>query len=133
MEPIKIRVFQDPAKFGYQMQLASYSQAPGVLHIATEITFENVPVGAELPASSVHEVDADSLRELGQYLIGQGLIVAPVTEQERKDHEALKIKFEMQEKLLEQMKENLKDSNARLDQIAGVMEMVKTYQEREGK
>lgn len=133
MEPVKLRIFQDPTMFGYQVQLYVGGRGTAKISVVTDMTFEDVTPGQVIPEKAAMPIDEDSLRELGQYLIGQGLIVAPVTEQERKDHEALKIKFEMQEKLLEQMRENLKDSNARLDQIAGVMEMVKTYQEREGK
>ena len=121
---LKLRVFQDPSRFGYQMQLYVVDNHLAK-SVATDMTLEKIEPGQLVPESSIFPVDEESLVELGKYLIGQGLSTAPVTERERKEHEALKIKYEMQEKLLEQMREQLHTQTKTLGEISGAAKIAK--------
>ena len=126
---LKLRVFQDASRFGYMVQLYVGGREQGMISVVTDMTLDDVKPGQMIPEKAALPVDEDSLKELGQYLIGQGLITAPVTDRERSDHEQLKIKYEMQDKLIDQMREQLKDSNSRLSQIAGVVELAQAQLE----
>ena len=123
MSVINIRVVQDPSRFGYQLQLG----ADG-LHdskaVATEIIFTQVKPGEAIPDSAMNEVSKESLVELGRFLVGQGLITAPVTEHERKEHEALKIKYEALERENKMLLDAAGTTNRTLERVCETLERV---------
>lgn len=130
---LKIRVFQDPGRFGYQMQLYVRYQN-GEMFVGTDMEMVKIEPGQTMPNSSVFPVDEESLGELGKYLIGQGLIASPVTDRERNEHEQLKIKHEILVEHLAETKDQLYNQTKILGKIAGATKMAQNMIEKlEGK
>lgn len=122
MSVINIRVVQDPSRFGYQLQLGT-DGPQGRKAVATEIIFTQIKPGETIPEAAMNEVSQESLVELGKYLIGQGLITAPVTEHERKEHEALKIRYEALERENQMLIDAAGATNRTLERVCETLQL----------
>ena len=123
MSVINIRVVQDPSRFGYQLQIGA-DGPQGSKAVATEIVFTQIKPGEAIPEAAMNEVSSESLVEFGKFLIGQGLITAPVTERERKEHEALKIRYEALERENQMLLDAAGTTNRTLERVCETLERV---------
>jgi hypothetical protein len=97
IRPMRIRIFEDASKFGHHAQFYTVNPQTKAVDIVTEMVSTVVTEGESLPEQSAIAMDEEGLRDLGRYLVAQGLVEAPVTSKERIEHEKLQLKCEMLE------------------------------------
>lgn len=118
---LKIRVLQVPDRFGYQLQFYTKEQ-DGSISIATNMDLQNIKQGQKVPDTSMFPIERESLKELGEFLAAQGLIKAPVTEAERKEHERVKQENESLCNENAILNKTLADTNKTLDKITSSLQ-----------
>jgi len=121
--PLEIYITKPANRFGYFVTLFQRGEH-GAKYVGVNMELEEVMPGEVISERAILPVEEKTLVDLGQFLVAQGLINVPVTERERKEHEALKIRYESLERENKMLLEAADTTNRTLERVCETLQLV---------